>query len=77
MSSVAKSFGVKSDSKTGSKVECDDLESTLQIVEGMSNLKRLRKPKLGGTKDAQDTSMPLQRLHSGESGERNVVERTQ
>lgn len=81
MSSVAKNLGLKSDSKTDTKGEFDDLISALRtgdvFGEDMAKFKRSRKTRLGGAKDANNTSPPRQSLHREESRERPVIGRRQ
>lgn len=87
MSSVAKNLGLKSDSKTDTKGEFDDLISALRtgdvFGEDMAKFKRSRKTRLGGggggggAKDTSNTSPPRQSLHREESRERPVVGRRQ
>lgn len=81
MSSVAKNLGLKSDSKTDTKGEFDDLISALRtgdvFGEDMAKFKRSRKTRLGGAKDTSNTSPPRQSLHREESRERPINGRRQ
>lgn len=82
MSSVAKNLGLKTDSKTDTKGEFDDLISALRtgdvFGEDMAKFKRSRKTRLGGAKDTTaNTSPPRQSLHREESRERSVNGRRQ
>lgn len=81
MSSVAKNLGLKTDSKTDTKGEFDDLISALRtgdvFGEDMAKFKRSRKTRLGGAKDTANTSPPRQSLHREESRERSVNGRRQ
>ncbi len=82
MSSVAKNLGLKSDSKTDTKGEFDDLISALRtgdvFGEDMAKFKRSRKTRLGGAKETNsNTSPPRQSLHREESRERPVIGRRQ